>query len=45
MSRKISQPIGLSEESKLYYYVLNQIEQLIGIYGSQITTTTTTTPP
>jgi len=45
MSKRVSQQVGWSQESKLYYYVLKQLEQLIAIYGAQITTTTTTTLP
>jgi len=41
--RRVSQQIGWSQESKLYYYVLRQLEQLTGIYGKNITTTTTST--
>lgn len=39
---RVSQQIGWSQESKLYYYVLRQLEQLTGIYGKNIPTTTTT---
>lgn len=33
---RVSQQIGWSQESKLYYYVLRQLEQLTGIYGRNI---------
>jgi hypothetical protein len=41
--RRVSQQIGWSQESKLYYQVLKQLERLTGIYGSIVPTTTTTT--
>lgn len=41
--RRVSQQIGWSQESKLYYQVLKQLEELTNIYGTMIPTTTTTT--
>ena len=41
--RRVSQQIGWSQESKLYYYVLRQLEQLTSVFGKNIPTTTTST--
>jgi len=41
--RKLSQQIGWSQEAKLYYEWLVQLERLTAILGKNITTTTSTT--